>query len=180
MSRQHGAGPPGAHTPARPITRNGGSPAGVAARRRHATGEGAKAPPPPRLYTASYARMRERAGDASLLPVRTSVGKPRFWPEAAAFPLVKELAPWGLVRIADEEEFTRRYRARLESIGVEAIRTRFDEIHATAPGRALVLLCFEKLQAPGDWCHRRTWARWWLERTGEVIPELEPLEGALS
>jgi hypothetical protein len=36
------------------------------------------------------------------------------------------------------------------------------------------LLCFEDLTKPGLWCHRRPFANWWLENTGEVVPELEP------
>ena len=40
-------------------------------------------------------------------------------------------------------------------------------------GKDVVLLCYEDIRkGPDDWCHRRTFADWWQQRTGEVIPEL--------
>jgi hypothetical protein len=36
-----------------------------------------------------------------------------------------------------------------------------------------VLLCFEDVHRDGEGaCHRRTFARWWEEQTGEVVEEL--------
>ena len=35
------------------------------------------------------------------------------------------------------------------------------------------LLCYEDVRkGESDWCHRTMFAKWWFEKTGEVIPEL--------
>ena len=39
----------------------------------------------------------------------------------------------------------------------------------------LVLLCFEDLSKPGEWCHRRIFADWWKDITGDHVRELGPL-----
>jgi hypothetical protein len=44
----------------------------------------------------------------------------------------------------------------------------------TANNERRVLLSYEDLTKPGLRCHRRLLANWWLENTGEVVPELEP------
>jgi hypothetical protein len=38
--------------------------------------------------------------------------------------------------------------------------------------KGVVLLCFEDLSKPGEWCHRRAFATWWEEQTGEKVEEL--------
>ena len=43
---------------------------------------------------------------------------------------------------------------------------------ARAEGKELVLLCYEDVRVPGDWCHRTVFAEWWAEQTGELIEEL--------
>jgi hypothetical protein len=44
---------------------------------------------------------------------------------------------------------------------------------ATAHGsEGVVLLCFEDLTKPGEWCHRRSFAAWWDEKTGQKVDEL--------
>ena len=41
------------------------------------------------------------------------------------------------------------------------------------PGKDTVLLCYEDVRkGESDWCHRTMFAKWWFERTGEVIAEL--------
>ena len=40
-------------------------------------------------------------------------------------------------------------------------------------GKTLVLLCYEDLRKPDQWCHRTLFAEWWQKMTGEVINELE-------
>jgi hypothetical protein len=39
-------------------------------------------------------------------------------------------------------------------------------------GEALALLCFEDVHA-GQVCHRRMFAQWWEERTGQRVEELQ-------
>ena len=41
------------------------------------------------------------------------------------------------------------------------------------PDKDIVLLCYEDVRkGESDWCHRTMFAKWWFEKTGEVIPEL--------
>ena len=81
--------------------------------------------------------------------------------------------PWGLMKIPDEE-FVPRYRARLERDGAGAIQARFDKLHELYR-RPLMLLCFEKDVAVEP-CHRRAFADWWLEQTGQLVPEADGLD----
>ena len=46
------------------------------------------------------------------------------------------------------------------------------EERARSEGKELVLLCFEDIRIPSDWCHRTVFAQWWAEKTGEIIEEL--------
>lgn len=46
------------------------------------------------------------------------------------------------------------------------------ERDAAAQGKDLVLLCYEDVRIPEDWCHRTVFAEWWVENTGEIIEEL--------
>jgi rubrerythrin len=50
---------------------------------------------------------------------------------------------------------------------------RFEDVSARHGGERLVLLCFEDVLA-GESCHRRTFAQWWEEQTGQEVPELDP------
>ena len=51
-------------------------------------------------------------------------------------------------------------------------RTEIRLIEKAPHGKELVLLCYEDVRVPGDWCHRTVFAEWWAEQTGELIEEL--------
>lgn len=109
------------------------------------------------LHTASWGEMANRhaLGDTSVLPVRVSLGKPKFWPLAASLPYVHELAPAGLLGLP-WAEFEPAYVQRLNAFGVERIAQRFEAIHA-AYCRPLALCCFEAHRSD---CHRDLLAEW--------------------
>jgi hypothetical protein len=69
--------------------------------------------------------------------------------------------------------FEQTYRARLDDLGVEAIRALLQRCRDDVGNDRLVLLCFENLNELGKSCHRRIFATWWEENTSEVVPELE-------
>lgn len=121
-----------------------------------------------RIYTSRYGN-KELAKREDLAKVGITVGTPRF---KLAYPVsyVRMLAPAGLREIHDRAEFEPRYFAQLDALGVDAIRGRLAEV---AGGRDVVLLCFEDLAQPGKWCHRRVFADYWFEKTGEAIAELD-------
>ena len=108
-----------------------------------------------------------------MVKVAITVGKPK-WPVGFEFVEFNLLAPFGrLFRIDDREEFTKAYFEKMDRIGVAAISKRFQEISDQHGGKDLVLLCYENLTKPGEWCHRQVFAQWWLRETGEGIEELE-------
>lgn len=121
-----------------------------------------------RLATASLFQHRPEMG----VPVRISVGRPRNIQTPMEH--IGLLAPYGLLdRKLDRPTFTRLYiQRRLERAGIELIDKEFRALHAAYPGLTLVLLCFENLTDPGAWCHRRIFAEWWEQQTGEVVPEI--------
>jgi uncharacterized protein (DUF488 family) len=82
---------------------------------------------------------------------------------------MREAAPWGLREIAGNDEFSERYLARLDGIGIVASQRRFDEISETHDGRGLVFLCFEPV---GAFCHRHLFSSWLEEQTNQRVPEL--------
>jgi hypothetical protein len=119
------------------------------------------------LFTGRYAAIR-KVPPGLIVPVRTSVGVPRFIKGAGAFPAFQELIPHGLLKVTDLDEFAWRYRRRLAR-HAGAIDARLAELHRAYPGRPLVPCCFEDLSR--SWCHRRVWADWHQERTGVTVEE---------
>jgi hypothetical protein len=77
-----------------------------------------------------------------------------------------------MLKIESMVEFATAYRAKLEKGGLERIRKEMENISATHGGKPLALVCFEDLSKPGEWCHRRIFAVYWFEKTGDVVEEL--------
>ena len=105
------------------------------------------------IETSSYAR-------SGSLPnaVGISQGVPKWYKGA----LYKELAPpWDLVKIKDEETFTRLYKERVLST--------LSPLHVADELDGKVLLCWE---APGVFCHRRVVAGWLEDNLLMKVPEL--------
>lgn len=126
--------------------------------------------PPIATWSWSGAHQAWRDGRLVVQPVRISLGVPKFWPAAERLPFIAELAPDGWMMSREGEAFGAAYLAKLDRIGVDLIAERFEAITTVHAG-ALALMCFEDVLA-GQGCHRRLFADWWLERTGEVVPEV--------
>ena len=106
------------------------------------------------------------------VPVRISIGTPRYWPEAKELPAIRELMPLGLLDAGlTEHEFTRRYLERLDKIGPERVVTRLQEIADEHSWRPLALVCFEDVTA-GETCHRLLAAKWISGHIGSEVPEV--------
>ena len=126
-----------------------------------------------RIYTASWTAVWRYsqavgAGNEGVMPVRISVGAPRFWPQARVFPAAKLITPHGLRKLTGAE-FTAAYLAKLERAGVDEVRAELADIYA-AYGKPLVLLCFEPDRAD---CHRGVFAEWWEQQAGDAVPEAD-------
>ena len=136
------------------------------------------------VYTCSYNEYRPEMGVA----VRISAGVPSYQiPEFNPFRHVLAATPTREYLHTDMENYDRHFYAQLDQHGVEAFRADFQRVRKEAgvkKNHPIVLLCFEKLgklecneeheieTAEEGWCHRRKFASWWKQQTGEDIPEL--------
>lgn len=122
------------------------------------------------LFTSRWANSD--LADLECVPVQTSRGAPR-WKLPYRYRRAMWLAPdnqtWALK--GDVEGFRASYLRQLEEIGADEIVSRLAEI---GNGLPVVMLCFEDLSQPGQVCHRRYAATFIEEKTGLVVPELEP------
>jgi len=124
------------------------------------------------LVTSRY-KDRKQIIASGLVPVRTTLGAPRWSLGYELQATIRELAPTRDIFHMAPKQFEIEYPARvLEHHGVEKLRGLFADISAQHEGRGLVLLCFEDVTIDDLCCHRRLFARWWQEKTGEAVPEL--------
>ncbi|WP_382465809.1 hypothetical protein ACFIN9_26400 [Streptomyces noursei] len=123
------------------------------------------------LFTNRYQAFQSAQG----VPVRITLGAPRFklpYPLACA---VRELAPRREYFSLPLPEFTAAYRADLDQLGAMWIARRLRQVADEHADHRLVLLCFEDLADPQQWCHRRIFASWWKDTTGDAVRELSPM-----
>lgn len=119
------------------------------------------------LYVSRFSNPVLKSGDYTA--VRISLGAPK-WPVGYTIAgEIKELMPFGLLQINDRNLYEKRYRERLDRIGPDKIQEALDRFGVDKP---VVLLCYEDVRDPSQWCHRSMFAQWWLERTGEIADEL--------
>ena len=139
------------------------------------------------LATCSWKEFRPEMGH----PVSISRGGPRARPRWAVhvdshpgnpgYPAQDKI--WSLCpsaenfRITHIPTFEVEYAKQLDHIGVDAIQALLYQASKDIGGNAgyaepLVLLCFEQDVTALHGCHRRRFAAWWYERTGQWIPEL--------
>ncbi len=123
------------------------------------------------LFTNRYQAYQPPQG----VPVRITVGAPRFQLTYQLRHVVRELAPRREYFSKPLPEFTSVYRADLDSLGAARVAARLQEIAEVEKEHRLVLLCFEDLTDPAQWCHRRIFAKWWKDVTGDEVRELGPL-----
>lgn len=124
------------------------------------------------LYTSRFANPVLKSGDYTA--VRISVGAPRWKPGYEIAGAIPDLMPKGLRHIKDRDTMRPLYYARLDSFGVPKIRKQIQYFESLR--KPVVLLCFEDLrQGDSVWCHRKFFADWWQDKTGESIPELKDM-----
>jgi len=112
--------------------------------------------------------------ESGFVPTRITLGAPRWKLAYSLGGQIKELAPTRAVfAIEAEDEFDAAYRRQLEECGADVIAGEIRRVSQDHAGRGLVLLCFEDIGKLGEMsCHRRGFARWWEEITGQAVPEL--------
>ena len=124
------------------------------------------------IWTSRYSNKELQ--NEKYYPVGISIGVPKFHLSYELREQCYSLAPKGYMLRMDLESFKPAYYEKLEGIGTQKIISmvqRLDE-KAQREGKELVLLCFEDVRIPEDWCHRTVFAEWWAENTGEIIEEL--------
>jgi hypothetical protein len=108
--------------------------------------------------------------EQALIPIGITVGAARYLRYELAANL-GPLAPFGGLMKLEGDEFDLRFVQRLETFGAPAIKTMISGVVDAYHARGAILLCFEKVDE-GEACHRRTFATWWEEKTGQEVPEL--------
>lgn len=123
-----------------------------------------------KLATCTYQEFTPTMGT----PVRTTAGHPRFPLTYQLGGIARSVTPTrDLLKIEAEDAYEWAYRRLLAARGLDTIREELTAIAGVNDlDSPLVLLCFDKLSKPGNWCHRTMFARWWTEETGEPVPEL--------
>jgi hypothetical protein len=122
------------------------------------------------LATCSYKGFHPSMG----IPVKTSVGKPRFKLSYEIHAEMKTLAPRYNMLKMPYDEYRYRYEKLLAAATAPRLDDQFKMLMRTYKkyGDRLVLLCFEDVIEKGDWCHRRMFAKWWKTTTLRDVPEL--------
>jgi hypothetical protein len=123
--------------------------------------------------TCTYSEFKPDMG----IPVRTTVGAPRWFPH-------KDMAHWKnasplpYMLNMPIDQYREHYLAMLDKHGADVL---YDDAHfiqqqfeqqSKYPSDRVVILCFDNLSKPGNWCHRTMWAQWWTRNTGFDVEEL--------
>ena len=133
----------------------------------------------PALFTSCYGAKALIIGSGQAA-IRTSLGAPRWKLDYTIAGVCREIMPDRPMLGLGFHEYEVAYRAKLERVGADVIQQAFCELSQAASGRDLILLCFEDLTKPDLWCHRRIFADWWTEKTGQVVLELKAAISAES
>jgi len=124
------------------------------------------------IWVSRYSNKELRNG--KYYPVGISLGAPK-WP--LGYEIRQQcyaLAPKGYMMNYEPEQFRKAYFGKLEAIGTSKVIgiVKHLESEAKREGKELVLLCYEDIRVPGQWCHRTTFSEWWEKQLGEKIEEL--------
>lgn len=124
------------------------------------------------IWTSRYSNKELQSN--KYYPVGISIGQPRFHLGYKLREQCYSLAPKGHMLNMNLERFKTAYYEKLRGIGTERIISMVNRLgeRAQSEGKELVLLCFEDVRVPEEWCHRTIFAEWWAENTGEIIEEL--------
>lgn len=125
-----------------------------------------------KLYTSRY-QNGVRIKESGLGAVCISLGFPK-WP--LSYPIVHsapELMPsWDFLKLP-LDQYRPLYLKKLEKMGASYLIDTLEAVATRKKLPGLVLLCYEDLNKPGEWCHRRLLAEWVQQKLGMEIPELE-------
>lgn len=91
-------------------------------------------------------------------------------PRGFVMPAYRQLAPGTWFKRTAYDEYRKLYFEQLAKLDPQKV---VDDLHELAGGHEPVLLCWERLRKPGEWCHRRMVAEWLEQSLGLAVPEYE-------
>lgn len=123
------------------------------------------------IYTSRYGnpnvlKSRAVAVGITRYPPRFDLPYPLVANLYALAPTTAMLERWRSGGSDRDELFARAYLVQLNELGAERILRMIQGF-----GDEVVVLCYEDLGQPGEWCHRRLLASWLNEHVGVVIDE---------
>jgi len=126
-----------------------------------------------RVMTSRF--HNKKIAEMDVVPVAIALGVPGFPLGFKVRAKSKLIVPdrWMLNKQVTQERYRQAYRAKLDEAGYPAIKAELEAISRANGGRDLVLLCWEDIRKPGEWCHRTMFAEWWAEHSGQGVLELE-------
>ena len=124
-----------------------------------------------RIWTSRYGNQ-EAIIKSNAIPVRITLGSPRF---RLRYELTEEIhlfKPAGvLFQMNDKETLRKALYAKLDQVGIVEVRRILQGISSRHGDRDVVLLCFEDVRKPREWCHRQLIGDWLNEHGLEVLTE---------
>ncbi len=92
-----------------------------------------------------------------------------YQPRGFSLPSYRPLAPSREMLKLPIIPYTEHYKSILARLDAQKV---WDDLYQLTNGVEPVLLCWEKLRTPGEWCHRRMVAEWFCEKLGATVDEL--------
>lgn len=120
-----------------------------------------------KVWVSRYAN--KELNEEKYKKIGISLGRPRFKIGYKLEGQLYSLAPGRDYFRASEDVFTEKYRAGLDSLGIEKVMSILEQV--AEEDRDLVLLCFEDVDK--DMCHRTLLADWIGEQKGVKPLELQ-------
>ena len=122
------------------------------------------------IFTSRFSNPELKTG--KYYTVGITLGKPRFSlgyvENDHCYALAPDKSMWGKTH----EEFTRLYEGKLNRMGTAGVKRFIDSFVNRATGRDVVMLCYEDVRDPEQFCHRTTLADWLNRYVGMDIKEL--------
>jgi hypothetical protein len=120
------------------------------------------------IHTSRFQAFQPEQG----VPIRITLSHPRWKLPYVLTRKVPVLAPGRDYFKSPPEVFRARYLEQLDEVGAAEIRRLLEDIAVAEESDSVVLLCYEDLSKPDTWCHRRLFAEWWYDQTGETVDDL--------
>lgn len=101
-------------------------------------------------------------------PAAGRISIARSMPKGHTCPSYRALAPGPWFKSVDYTEYMVRYFEQLAKLNPKQVMADLNEL---AQGHEPILLCWERLETPEDWCHRRMVAEWFKTELNIDVPE---------